>query len=106
MKSRGFEQACKRDTMTYDNRTEEIQLSQGTTYRISERGVARISIRSEHGKEGLCNKGGCPHEGDRGWHQGQGTRMHTISLRSWNERGCGSTSPGPCKGTSIMYMKS
>ena len=42
MKSRGFEQVCKRDTMTYDNRTEEIQLSQGTTYRILECRVARM----------------------------------------------------------------
>src|SRR5467141_5392582 len=95
MKSRGFEQACKRDTMTYDNRTEDIQLSQGTTYRVSECRVARISIRLEHGKGGLCNKGGCPHEGDGGWRQGEGTRMHTMSLRSGNKSGCGATGPGP-----------
>src|SRR5882672_10604109 len=105
MKSRGFEQVCKRDTMTYYNRTEDIQLSQGTTYRVSECRVARIIIRLECGKEGLCNKGSCPHEGDRGWRQGKETRMHTMSLRSGNESGCGSTGPGPCKGTSIMYMK-
>src|SRR5882672_10704384 len=100
-----FKHACRKGYRTYDNQTEDIQLSQGTTYRVSECRVARISIRSEYGKGGLCNKGGYPHEGDGGWHQGQETRMHTMSLRSGNESGCGSTGPGPCKGTSIMYMK-
>src|SRR5882672_1181087 len=42
MKSRGFKQACKRDTMTYDNRTEEIQPSQRTTYRAQECEAVRL----------------------------------------------------------------
>src|SRR5882672_12057593 len=100
-----FKHTCKKGYRTYDNRTEEIQLSRRTTYRISECRIARTGIQSEHGKGGLCNQGSCPREGDRGRHQGQETGMHTTSLQSGNERRCGSTGPGPCKGTSIMYMK-
>src|SRR5882672_11184906 len=61
MKSRGFEQACKRDTMTYDNRTEEIQPSRGTTYKVQ---VCETGGSSEHGAERVCSYGGCPHEGN------------------------------------------
>src|SRR5882672_1737946 len=94
-----FQHACRNGYRTYDNRTEEIQLSQRTTYRATECRVTRTGIQSEHRKEGLCNEGGCPHEGDRGWHQGQDTGMHTTSLQFGNEGRYGSTGPGACKGT-------
>src|SRR5882672_12674164 len=42
MKSRGFKQACKRDTMTYDNQTEEIQPSRRTTYKEQECETVRL----------------------------------------------------------------
>src|SRR5882672_10006863 len=64
MKSRGFEQACKRDTMTYDNRTEDIQLSQGTTYRVQQCRVAQTGTLSEREPDGICNYSGCPHGGE------------------------------------------
>src|SRR5882672_5623558 len=74
MKSRGFEQACKRDTMTYDNRTEEIQLSCRTTYRVQQCRVAQTGKLSEREPEGICNYSGCPHRGeeDRGANMKQG----------------------------------
>jgi len=56
MKSRGFEKACKSDTMTYDNRTEDIQLSQGTTYRVSRMQGHQDNYTIGAWKEGLCNK--------------------------------------------------
>src|SRR5882672_6494303 len=75
-----FKHTCKKGYRTYDNRTEEIQLSQRTTYRTKEYRVAQTGIQSDHGKEGVCNYGSCPHEGDGGWHEGQGTGTHTTSL--------------------------
>src|SRR5882672_2185082 len=67
-----FQHACRKGYRTYDNRTEEIQLSCRTTYRISECRVTRTGIQLECGKGGLCNLGGCPHDGDRGWHEEKG----------------------------------
>src|SRR5882672_11148205 len=51
-----FKHACKKGYRTYDNQTEERQLSHRTTYRISECRVARTGIQSERGKEGLVKK--------------------------------------------------
>src|SRR5882672_4021876 len=59
-----FQHACRKGYRTYDNRTEEIQLSRRTTYRAPECRAARNSIQSEHGKEGLCNYGSCLHAVD------------------------------------------
>ena len=50
-----FKHACKKGYRTYDNRTEELKLSQRTTYRATECRVSRTGIQLEHGKEGLCN---------------------------------------------------
>src|SRR5882672_10353401 len=100
-----FQHMCRKGYRAYDNRTEEIQLSQRTTYRAPECRATRNSIQSDHGKEGLCNYGGCPHAGDGQRSQGRDTGKHTASLRFWNEERCRSTGPGACKGTSMMYMK-
>src|SRR5882672_9179642 len=64
-----FQHSCRNGKRTDDNKTEEIQLSQRTTYRAQECRVTVAGTRSEHGVADICNYGSCPHEGDGGWHQ-------------------------------------
>src|SRR5882672_9201523 len=88
-----FQHTCRKGYRTYDNQTEEIQLSRGTTYRARVHRVTAAHTQSEHGAEGICNYSGCPHEGDGGWDQGQDTSMHTTDPQSGNERRPGSIGP-------------
>src|SRR5467141_89253 len=85
-KSRGFEHTCKRDTMTYDNRTEGIQLSQGTTYRVQQCRVARTGKLSEWELDSICNYSACPHEGeeDGGANMKQGC-IQPSPNREWQQ---------------------
>src|SRR5882672_7357160 len=41
IKVQRFQHACRKGYRTYDNRTEEIQLSQRTTYRVQEHEAVR-----------------------------------------------------------------
>src|SRR5882672_10089081 len=66
-----FQHTCRKGYRTYDNQTEEIQLSRGTTYRARVHRVTAAHTQSEHGAEGICNYSGCPHEGDGGRDEGQ-----------------------------------
>src|SRR5882724_7590099 len=49
---------------TYDNRTEEIQRNQGTTYREGNHRVIGTSKLSGRGPGDTCNYGSCPHGGE------------------------------------------
>src|SRR5882672_7227058 len=59
-----FKHACKKGYRTYDNKTEEIQLSRRTTYRVQQCRVARTGKLSEREPEGICNYSSCPHGGE------------------------------------------
>src|SRR5882724_6865224 len=67
-KSLGFLKAMFNGDKTYDNRTEEIQLSQRTTYRNWNHRVTGTVMLSERGPESICNQGGCLHGGGRNGH--------------------------------------
>src|SRR5882672_7580146 len=47
-----FQHVCQSGYRTYDNRTEEIQLSQRTTYRAQEREAVRLVINRSTGRSG------------------------------------------------------
>src|SRR5467141_2093320 len=85
MKSRGFEQACKRDTMTYDNRTEEIQPSRRTTYRAQECEAVRLvdNWNTERGESGATAAVCMREMGDKAREMIQGRIYPTSDPRMW-----------------------
>src|SRR5882672_1679987 len=88
-----FQHACRKGYKTYDNRTEEIQLSRRTTYKAQARRVTAARTQSEHGAEDICNYGSCPHEGDGRQDQGPDMSTHTTDPQFRNERQPRSTGP-------------
>jgi len=52
IKVQRFQHACKNGYRTYDNRTEEIQLSRRTTYRVQECEAVGLVINRNMGRSG------------------------------------------------------
>jgi len=98
-KFRGSSTHAIRSTGLYDNRTEEIQLSQELLIGISERRVRRMGYdQSRENRVSIL--GGCPHEGDEGWTRGKRRRMQQLASDPGMRKTV--TTPGPVR-TSIMY---
>src|SRR5882672_944726 len=89
-----FKHACKKGYRTYDNRTEEIQPSQRTTYRVQEREAVRlVDNRNTEWGESVAKVAVRMRE-TGGQSQREDTGAHITDIQSENEGVCRSTGPG------------
>ena len=86
-----FQHACRKGYRTYDNRTEEIQLSQRTTYRAPECEAVGLVINRNMEQDGSVAMAAVRM---REMGKREDTGAHITDIRSKHEGACGSTGPG------------